>query len=340
MSNAYKQSGVDIHAGYESVEKIKSHVASTKIKGAMDSIGAFGGMFDLGCLSYQEPVLVSGTDGVGSKILCAIESDTHDTIGIDGVAMCVNDVIVQGAKPLFFLDYLALHKNIPDQVASIVAGVANGCRQSGCALIGGETAEMRDLYEEGHYDLAGFCVGVVEKSKLITGEKLRIGDRIIGLASSGIHSNGYSLVRSLLFKQEKMRYDQILGSKTVAEHVLTPTKIYVKPILSLLETVDVHAMSHITGGGFYENLGRILQPGTGIEVDAKSFPKPEIFEHLQTMGNISNEEMYNVFNMGIGYCVVVAPEDEQATLQLLQAQGEDAYVIGEVVGEEGVRVTW
>ncbi|MGL5540589.1 MAG: phosphoribosylformylglycinamidine cyclo-ligase [Erysipelotrichaceae bacterium] len=340
MSEAYRQSGVDIHAGYESVEKIKGHVASTKIKGAMDSIGAFGGMFDLREHHAEAPILVSGTDGVGSKLLCAIECDVHDTIGIDAVAMCVNDVIVQGAKPLFFLDYLALHQNHPDQVAQIVSGVAAGCRESGCALIGGETAEMKDLYAENHYDIAGFCVGAVAPSKLITQSKVSVGDVVIGLASSGLHSNGYSLVRKILFKDHDLRYEAMLGNKSVQEHVLTPTRIYVRAILALLEQVNVHGMSHITGGGFYENLGRILNENQQINIDATTFPTPEIFTHLQALGNLESKEMYNVFNMGIGFAIVVAPQDVEQTMALLAKYDEQAYVIGSVNHGEGVHVTW
>lgn len=340
MSQLYKESGVSLQAGYESVEKIKKHVNATQIKGAMDSLGAFGGMFALHEYDYKEPILVSGTDGVGTKILCAIETKCHDTIGIDAVAMCVNDILVQGAKPLFFLDYLALHQNQPDEVAAIVEGIAKGCQQAKCALIGGETAEMRDLYEKGHYDLAGFCVGVVEKRQLIRKGMVQEGDVMIGLASSGLHSNGYSLVRKILFKDHHLQYEDQLGSKTVKEHVLTPTRIYVPAILALLEQVKVHGMSHITGGGFYENIERALPAGLKASIDATKIATPEIFQHIQTLGQIPTKQMYQVFNMGIGFVVMVAAQDVKTALMCLEAQGESAMVLGTITKGEGVEIQW
>ncbi|MCL1948366.1 MAG: phosphoribosylformylglycinamidine cyclo-ligase, partial [Turicibacter sp.] len=280
MSNAYAQSGVNLEAGYESVERIKKHIAKTKRPGVFSGIGAFGAMFDLSELNYEKPLLVSGTDGVGTKLMVAFEADKHDTIGIDCVAMCVNDIVVQGAEPLYFLDYVAVGKNEPAKIEAIVKGVADGCEQSGCALVGGETAEMPDMYSEGHYDLAGFAVGVVEKDKLITGEKVGEGDVLIGLSSSGIHSNGYSLVRKILFKDNAVDLNTHVDSlgTTVGEAVLAPTKIYVKPILELIKKVDVHGMAHVTGGGFDENIPRALPEGCQAVIKNGSFPIPPIFD--------------------------------------------------------------
>lgn len=343
MSEKYKEAGVDLDAGYESVRLIKSHVARTKIKGAMDSIGAFGGSFDVSMLGLKEPVLVSGTDGVGTKLMLAFEMDKHDTIGIDAVAMCVNDVIVQGASPLFFLDYLAVGKNNPKQIEQLVKGVADGCVLSQCALIGGETAEMPDMYHKNHYDIAGFCVGAVEKSKLINGQQIAAGQVLIGLPSSGCHSNGYSLIRKVLLKDADLNlatyYDSL--QKTLGEELLTPTKIYVKAIKRLLENnIDIKGMSHITGGGFYENVPRMLTKGCGVQIDVSTFPKPPIFDIIQEVGKISKKEMYNIFNMGIGFIVVVDSNSVDTTLQLLKEINEDAYVIGEVTDSGEVRLQW
>ena len=313
MSKHYEEAGVNLEAGYESVRRIKSHVARTKVKGAIDSIGAFGGMFDLSMLNMKEPVLVSGTDGVGTKLMVAFEMDKHDTIGIDAVAMCVNDVLVQGASPIFFLDYLAVGKNYPEKIEQLVKGVADGCVLSECALIGGETAEMPDMYDEHHYDIAGFCVGAVDKANLIDGSKVKVGDVLVGLPSSGCHSNGFSLIRKILFKDHQLKLDEYMPElgKTLGEEILTPTKIYVKAIKHLFGKVDLHGMSHVTGGGFYENLPRMLHDGEGIEIDVNAFPKKPIFELLQKLGNIDKEEMYNVFNMGIGFVCAVDADDAE-----------------------------
>jgi len=340
MSKAYEKSGVNLEAGYESVERIKKHVARTDRSGVFSGVGGFGGMFDLSELGLREPILVSGTDGVGTKLLIAIEANKHDTIGIDAVAMCVNDVVVQGAEPLYFLDYIAVGKNDPAQIEAIVAGVAEGCVQAGAALVGGETAEMPDMYSEGHYDLAGFTVGAVEKSELITGAKVTVGDVIIGLPSSGIHSNGYSLVRKILFKDNNIAldtYSETLG-KTVGVAILEPTRIYVKPVLALKEKVSIHGMSHITGGGFDENLPRAYGAGLKAVIDKSSFPRPAIFDYLMEIGNIDEREMYNVFNMGIGFAIIVAADDVDLAVETLKNAGEMAYVIGQIEAGEGVEV--
>ncbi len=343
MSNRYKEAGVDLEAGYESVNLIKSHVARTKVKGAIDSIGAFGGMFDLSSLNMKEPVLVSGTDGVGTKLLLAIESDIHDTIGIDAVAMCTNDVLVTGASPLFFLDYLAVGKNIPTKIEALVKGVAEGCILSECALIGGETAEMPDMYEENHYDIAGFCVGAVEKSKLLNTQKIEKGHVVVGLPSSGCHSNGYSLIRKVLLKDAGLKLDVIYPgfNNTLAKELLTPTKIYVKAIKHLLNhEVDIKGMAHITGGGFYENLPRMLKPELGISIDVNSFPTPKIFDLIAEKGNIEKDEMYNVFNMGIGFVVVLEKEEANIAIEILKAIDEEAYIIGEITDKGQVELKW
>jgi len=340
MSKAYESSGVNLEAGYESVERIKKHIARTNRPGVFSGVGAFGGMFDLSELDYKKPILVSGTDGVGTKLLVAIEADKHDTIGIDAVAMCVNDVVVQGAEPLYFLDYVAVGKNDPVQIEAIVAGVAEGCVQAGAALVGGETAEMPDMYADGHYDLAGFTVGVVEKSELITGEKVQAGDVMIGLPSSGIHSNGYSLVRKVLFKDNDVKLDTYVDSlgTTVSEAILTPTRIYVKPVLALKEKVEIRGMSHITGGGFDENLPRAYGEGLKSVVDTKTFPRPAIFDYLMELGQIEEREMYNIFNMGIGYAIIVASDDADLAIATLKEAGETAYVIGHIEAGIGVEV--
>lgn len=342
MSKHYEEAGVNLEAGYESVRRIKSHVARTKVKGAIDSIGAFGGMFDLSMLNMKEPVLVSGTDGVGTKLMVAFELDKHDTIGIDAVAMCVNDVLVQGAAPIFFLDYLAVGKNYPEKIEQLVKGVADGCVLSECALIGGETAEMPDMYSENHYDIAGFCVGAVDKCNLIDGSKVKAGDVLVGLPSSGCHSNGFSLIRKILFKDNHLDMNEFMPElgKTLGEEILTPTKIYVKAIKHLFGKVDLHGMSHVTGGGFYENLPRMLHDGQGIEIDVNAFPKKPIFELLQKLGNIDKEEMYNVFNMGIGFVCAVDASEVEKLQALLHEIGEESYVIGKVTEGEGVTLKW
>ena len=332
MAEQYKEAGVNLEAGYESVRRIQSHVARTKVKGAIDSLGAFGGMFDLSVYNLKEPVLVSGTDGVGTKLMLAFEMDKHDTIGIDAVAMCVNDVLVQGAKPIYFLDYIAVGQNKPEVIEQIVKGVADG-----------ETAEMPDMYDVDHYDLAGFCVGVVDKSKLKDSRNLKVGDVLIGLPSTGVHSNGFSLVRKVLFKDNHLdahaTYDQLDG-QVLGDVLLTPTKIYVKAVSSLFDQVDIHAMSHITGGGFYENVPRMLKEGMGVRIDTKAFPRPKIFDFIQQKGKIENQEMYNVFNMGIGFVMAVDPKDVQKVQDALQAIGETSYVIGEVTDSGEVDVQW
>ena len=343
MSDKYREAGVDLEAGYESVRRIKSHVARTKTMGAIDSIGAFGGMFDLSKYGFQEPVLVSGTDGVGTKLMIAFEADKHDTIGIDAVAMCVNDVLVQGALPMFFLDYIAVGKNHPQVIEQIVKGVADGCVQAECALIGGETAEMPDMYDEHHYDLAGFCVGAVDRSRLLDGQKIAAGDVLIGLPSSGCHSNGFSLIRKVLLKDAKLDLQatfEELGDKTLAEELLTPTRIYVKAIKHLLDKVDIKGMSHITGGGFYENVPRMLKEGQGVRIDLNSYPSKPIFDLIARCGNISKQEMCNVFNMGIGFILAVDPGDVEKVQQLLAEIDEPSYVIGEVTDTGSVDLQW
>lgn len=343
MSKKYMESGVNLEAGYESVRRIKSHVERTKVKGMIDSLGAFGGMFDLSSLGYKEPVLISGTDGVGTKLMLAFEMDKHDTIGQDVVAMCVNDVLVQGAMPIFFLDYVAVGKNFPEQIEQIVKGVADGCVLSECGLIGGETAEMPDMYEVGDYDLAGFCVGVVEKSKLITGAKVKKGDKIIGLTSSGVHSNGFSLVRKIVMKDKKSDlngYTDVFNGKTLGETLLAPTRIYVKTIKALLEKVEVNGMCHITGGGFYENVPRILPKGLQAKIDTKAIDTPEIFKFLAKEGDVPKEDMYNVFNMGIGFMIVLDAEKVDEAMEVLKANGEKPVVLGEIVEGEGVDLVW
>lgn len=342
MSEKYKEAGVNLEAGYESVRLIKSHVARTKIKGAVDSIGAFGGMFDLSSLGYKEPVLVSGTDGVGTKLMLAFEMDKHDTIGIDAVAMCVNDVLVQGAMPIFFLDYLAVGKNEPMKIEQLVKGVADGCVMSECALIGGETAEMPDMYDPNHYDIAGFCVGAVEKSRLLDGQSIAAGQVLIGLPSSGTHSNGYSLIRKILLKDNHLDLHKTYAGfdAPLGEVLLTPTKIYVKTIKHLLNKVDIKGMSHITGGGFYENVPRMLKDNLGVSINVKSFPRPQIFELLRIQGGMEESEMYNVFNMGIGFVLAVEASDVDTVMQELVAIGETGYVIGEVTTSGSVDLIW
>lgn len=342
MENSYSESyaaaGVDVTAGYESVELIKSHVKRTTIPGVIGSIGGFGGMFELGSGEYKNPVLVSGTDGVGTKIKLAFLMDKHDTVGIDCVAMCVNDVACSGAKPLFFLDYIACGKNYPEKIEQIVKGVAEGCVQAGCALVGGETAEHPGLMPKEEYDLAGFTVGIGEKDKLVSGEHLKSGDALIGVASSGVHSNGFSLVRKVFnINEERINVQVAELGKTLGEELLTPTRIYVKPLLTLMDSVRVNAISHITGGGFYENVPRMLNDDTlaVIEKD-KCFKKP-IFDLIQKEGNISEHDMYNTFNMGTGLVIAVDSDKADEAVRILNSCGEQAAVIGEIKnGEKGV----
>ena len=339
FSESYKEAGVDVTAGYKAVELMKKHVARTKIDGVVSGIGGFGGLFAPNVKGMEEPILVSGTDGVGTKIKLAFILDKHDTIGIDSVAMCVNDIICCGAQPLFFLDYIAIGKNIPEKVAEIVSGIAEGCVQSGCALIGGETAEHPGLMPVDEYDVAGFSVGIVDKKNLIDGSNLKAGDVLICLRSTGVHSNGFSLVRKVFDINETTvnnTYPE-LGDKTLGETLLTPTRIYVKPILALMNEVEVKAVSHITGGGFYENIPRMLKDGLSARIDKSAVPVLPIFNLLQKVGNISEHDMYNTFNMGVGMMVAVDKADVDKTLEVLKANGEDAVVLGEVFeGEDGV----
>ena len=335
MSESYSKSGVNLEAGYEVVRRIKKHISTTDRLGVMGNIGSFGGMFDLSLLKYKEPVLVSGTDGVGTKLVIAQTLDKHDTIGQDVVAMCVNDCLAQGAEPLFFLDYVAVGKNHPAQIEQIVKGVADGCILAGCALIGGETAEMPGMYAEDEYDIAGFSVGVVEKSKLIDGSKVEVGDTIVGIASSGVHSNGFSLVRRII-TESMDNYDTPFEGSTVGETLLTPTKIYIKPVLEVIKNVDVHAICHITGGGFDENIPRVVHDNQGILINEGTWPILPIFKYLEKTGNIPHREMFNVFNMGIGMMIIVKPEDSDKVIQILESKGEKAYKIGEITNQKGV----
>lgn len=339
-SESYKAAGVDITAGYKAVELMKSHIKSTMTPGCVSGIGGFGGLFMPDISGMKSPVLVSGTDGVGTKLKIAFMLDKHDTVGIDCVAMCVNDVICCGAKPLFFLDYIACGKNIPERIACIVSGVADGCRQSGSALIGGETAEMPGFYPIDEYDLAGFSVGIVDKDRIIDNTKMREGDVIIALPSSGVHSNGFSLVRKVIIKDENSLSEYIPElSSTIGEALLTPTKIYVKPILALLDKVDVKGISHITGGGFYENVPRSLPEGLYASIEKAAVRVLPLFDILSERGNIPEHDMFNTFNMGVGMSVVVPVAQVDLALELLKSNGENAYVIGEVkAGEKGVRI--
>ena len=339
QSESYKASGVDITAGYRAVELMKKHIARTIAEGAISEIGGFGGLFELDLTGIDQPVLVSGTDGVGTKLKLAFLLDRHDTVGIDCVAMCVNDIVCCGAKPLFFLDYIACGKNYPEKIAEIVSGVAEGCVQSGASLSGGETAEMPGFYLEEEYDLAGFAVGVVDKKKIIKKENVKEGDVIIALPSSGFHSNGYSLVRRVFDVEHADLSEKpaLLGGKTLGEALLAPTKIYVKAVLSLLEQVDVKGISHITGGGFYENIPRSIPAGLAARIERSKVKVLPIFELLAETAGIPERDMFNTFNMGVGMTVIVAPEDQERALKVLLENGEEAYVIGEVVsGEDGV----
>ena len=339
-SESYKAAGVDVTAGYRAVELMKSHVARTSIPGVVSGIGGFGGLFLPDFSGMKAPVLVSGTDGVGTKLKIAFLMDRHDTIGVDCVAMCVNDVVCCGAKPLFFLDYLAVGKNHPENIERIVSGVADGCVQAGCALIGGETAEMPGFYPADEYDLAGFCVGVVDREKLLDGSRVAPGDALIGLESSGLHSNGFSLARKEFNVGERnvSMYIDELGC-TLGEELLKPTRIYVKPVLALMEQVAVKAVSHITGGGFYENIPRMLPPGTMARIEKSLLPQIPVFSLLQRQGNIPEHDMYNTFNMGIGMCLAVAPEDADRAVRVLNAAGAPARIVGVVAaGGEGVEL--
>ena len=331
MSEKYKAAGVSLNAGYESVERIKKHVESTKNKGMMDMIGSFGGAFDLGAYGFKNPVLVSGTDGVGTKLKLAFDMDKHDTIGIDAVAMCVNDILAQGAIPLFFLDYIACGKNDPAQIEAIVKGVADGCRQAGAALVGGETAEMPGFYKEGEYDIAGFAVGAAEKEDLINVQNTKAGQAVIGIPSSGFHSNGFSLIRKVL-SDENISLDDEFNGETLGEALLRPTRIYANEVRSLLENVKVSGISHITGGGFIENLPRALKKGLGMKIYRDSYEIPEIFKFIEEKGQIDHDEMYQVFNMGVGLAVIVDDADKDKVLDLI----DDAFILGEVTDEEGI----
>ncbi|MDY4976449.1 MAG: phosphoribosylformylglycinamidine cyclo-ligase [Clostridia bacterium] len=333
FSESYKAAGVDITAGYKAVELMKQHIARTITAGAASDIGGFGGLFELDMTGITQPVLVSGTDGVGTKLKLAFLLDKHDTVGIDCVAMCVNDIICCGAKPLFFLDYVAVGKNVPEKIASIVSGVAEGCVQAGCALIGGETAEMPGFYPEDEYDLAGFSVGVVDKKKVLDHQTIKEGDVILALPSSGVHSNGFSLVRKVFHVEQSDIFSPVaeLGGKGLGEALLTPTKIYVKPLQALFEQVTVKAVSHITGGGFYENIPRSLPAGFGAKIERAAVRVLPIFDLIAKTGNIPERDMFNTFNMGVGMSVVVAKEDADQALSILKENGEEAYLIGEIV---------
>ncbi len=340
-SASYAAAGVDITAGYKAVELMKKHVARTKNEGCLDDVGGFGGCFGLPVAGMEEPVLVSGTDGCGTKVKLAILMDKHDTIGIDAVAMCVNDIICVGAKPLFFLDYIACGKNVPEKIAEIVGGVAEGCVQSGAALIGGETAEHPGLMPVEDYDLAGFAVGVVDKKKILQKERMAEGDVVTALPSTGIHSNGFSLCRKVfnIDNNDPLLYvaREELGGKTIAEALLTPTKIYVKPVLALLEKVDVKGISHITGGGFYENIPRSIPKGLTAKIDKSAVKVLPIFDLIAKFGNIPERDMFNTYNMGVGMSIVVPASEVELAIETLKANGQDAYVIGEIVkGDEGV----
>ena len=337
-SESYKDAGVDITAGYKAVELMKAHIARTMTSGVVSDIGGFGGLFALP-EGYRKPVLVSGTDGVGTKLKISFLMEKYDTVGIDCVAMCVNDVICCGAKPLFFLDYIACGKNVPEKIADIVKGVAEGCVQSGAALIGGETAEMPGFYPEDEFDLAGYTTGIVDRDRIIDNSRMEEGDVVIGLPSSGVHSNGFSLVRKVfdidhITKEELTKPLPELSGKSLGETLLTPTKIYVKPVLKLLEEADVKGISHITGGGFYENIPRSIPAGLGARIEKKNVRVLPIFDLIQKRGGISEHDMFNTYNMGVGMSIVVAKQDAKKALQVLQEQGEEAYVLGEIIRSE------
>ncbi len=339
-SKSYAAAGVDVTAGYKAVELMKSHVARTRVPGVLSGIGGFGGLFEPDLKGMERPVLVSGTDGVGTKLKLAFLLDKHDTVGIDCVAMCANDVACSGAKPLFFLDYIACGKNVPEKIAAIVAGVAEGCVQAGCALIGGETAEMPGFYPVEEYDLAGFCVGLADYRHIVDSSRVQAGDALIGVGASGVHSNGFSLVRKVFDISEKTVgvYCDELGA-TLGESLLTPTKIYVKPLLALLEAVPVHGVSHITGGGFYENIPRMLPDGLEAVIEKKAVPVLPIFDLIQKTGDIPERDMFNTFNMGIGLCVALPADKADEAVRVLKAAGEEAVILGEVkAGNQGVQL--
>ncbi len=341
FSESYKNAGVDITAGYKAVELMKQHIAKTVTAGALSGIGGFGGLFELDLTGINKPVLVSGTDGVGTKLKMAFLMDKHDTVGIDCVAMCVNDIICCGAKPLFFLDYIACGKNVPERIADIVSGVADGCVQSGAALIGGETAEMPGFYPEDEYDLAGFSVGIVDKDKIIDNKAIKSGDVIIALPSSGVHSNGFSLVRKVFDVENSDIKAPVaeLGGKSVGETLLTPTKIYVKPVLALTEEITVKAISHITGGGFYENIPRSIPDGYCAKIEKSAVKVLPIFDLIQKTGSISERDMFNTYNMGVGMSITVDKNDADKALEILKNAGEDAYIIGETVkGDDKISI--
>ncbi|MDY5983504.1 MAG: phosphoribosylformylglycinamidine cyclo-ligase [Anaeroplasma sp.] len=340
MAKSYESAGVSLEAGYEGVRRIKKHVAATNRKGSMGNIGSFGGMFDLASLGYKEPILVSGTDGVGTKLKLAFEMDKHDTIGIDAVAMCVNDVLAQGAEPLIFLDYVALGENIPEKLEMIVKGVSDGCIQAGCALVGGETAEMPGMYQDGEYDIAGFTVGAVEKADLIDGSKVAVGDVLVGIASSGVHSNGFSLVRKII-KDNKLDLHKPIPEYSelpLGEYLLTPTRIYVKQVLEVIKKTEVHGVAHITGGGFDENIPRILKEGMGIHVVEGTWPILPVFKFLEKYGNVPHREMFNIYNMGIGMVLAMPKEEAPFAIEVLSKFGDKAYVIGEITDKPGVDI--
>ena len=340
MAKSYESAGVSLEAGYEGVRRIKKHVAATNRKGSMGNIGSFGGMFDLASLGYKEPILVSGTDGVGTKLKLAFEMDKHDTIGIDAVAMCVNDVLAQGAEPLIFLDYVALGENIPEKLEMIVKGVSDGCIQAGCALVGGETAEMPGMYQDGEYDIAGFTVGAVEKADLIDGSKVAVGDVLVGIASSGVHSNGFSLVRKII-KDNKLDLHKPIPEYSelpLGEYLLTPTRIYVKQVLEVIKKTEVHGVAHITGGGFDENIPRILKEGMGIHAVEGTWPILPVFKFLEKYGNVPHREMFNIYNMGIGMVLAMPKEEAPFAIEVLSKFGDKAYVIGEITDKPGVDI--
>ncbi|MFR9192164.1 MAG: phosphoribosylformylglycinamidine cyclo-ligase [Anaerovoracaceae bacterium] len=342
QSESYKAAGVDITAGYRAVELMKKHIARTMINGRSDDIGGFGGLFELDVTDMPHPVLVSGTDGVGTKLKMAFIMDKHDTVGIDCVAMCVNDIICCGAKPLFFLDYIACGKNYPEKIAQIVSGIAEGCVQAGCELIGGETAEMPGFYSEDEYDLAGFSVGAVDKARVLDKTKMKEGDVIIALPSSGVHSNGFSLVRKI-FDVEKADLTspvEELGGRSLGEALLTPTKIYVKPMLALFKEVEVKGVSHITGGGFYENIPRSIPDGLGASIEKAAVKVLPIFNLIAKAGNVPEHDMFNTFNMGVGMSVIVAAEDAEKAVQVLKDAGEEPYIIGKIVRSDDKVTIW
>ncbi len=340
MAKAYEQAGVNIEAGYEAVSRMKKHVQKTVRPGVLGGLGGFGGMFDLSTLNLKEPVLVSGTDGVGTKLMLAFMMDRHDTIGIDAVAMCVNDIVVQGAEPIYFLDYIACGKAEPAKIEAIVKGIADGCEQAGCALVGGETAEMPGMYSEEEYDLAGFAVGACEKSKIISGKEIKQGDILIGLASSGIHSNGYSLVRKLFLQQAGMdlnNHVEELGC-TLGEELLRPTKIYVKSILAALEKFNLKGLAHITGGGFIENIPRMLPEDLGAELNEENWNVPPVFTLMESIGELDRKEMYNIFNMGTGMVIAVDEKEATDVVEFFNHAGEKAYPIGVVTNKPGIEI--